>query len=113
MARALCDEGEARLKGRWQRAAAIVTRGAAELALDEYWRKRAPGVADCFAVRSKMLCLPSYLGDPEQAHATYQVWAALSAACHRHAYEIEPTTEELLRWIDAVDSLRVGLASSQ
>jgi hypothetical protein len=112
VARALCHDGDRILERRWQRAAAIVTRAALELALDEFWRNRARGVADSFAMRSKMLCLPTYLGDPQQAHAAYQVWASLSGACHRHAYDLEPTIDELLGWIEAVDDLRVRLQSA-
>jgi hypothetical protein len=39
------------------------------------------------------------------------VYAALSEACHYHAYELAPTAAELTRWITAVDRLLTATAS--
>jgi hypothetical protein len=109
VARDLCDRPSAELAGRWPRAAAIVARAALEAVLDEYWRTRAPDVAEVLAARAKMLCLSAYLGDDDLAHSTYESWASLSHACHRHAYELEPTADELGRWIGRVVALREQL----
>src|SRR5438132_14058752 len=86
----LCEDPGPDLAGRWPRAVAIITRAALEACLDDYWRRRAPGVADSPA-RPKMLCLPMYFADADEAHNAYQTWARLSAACHRHAYDPDPT----------------------
>lgn len=112
VARQICEEPSPALVGRWQRAAAIIARAAVEAMIDDYWQARAPGVLDCLAVRSKMLCLPTYLGDPELAHDVYQLWAVLSSACHRHAYELEPTAGELERWIDKAEEIQASLGTA-
>ena len=33
------------------------------------------------------------------------VWAALSEACHYHAYELAPTAAELAGWFQSVEEL--------
>lgn len=106
VARELCAHPGPDLAGRWPRAVAIITRAALEATIDEYWRGRVDGVADVMAGRAKMLCLPTYLGDDDLAHDVYETWASLSNACHRHAYELDPTAVELERWIEHVERLR-------
>jgi hypothetical protein len=109
VARQLCDRPAADLAGRWPRAVAILTRAALEAILDDYWQIHAPGVDRCAAQRPKMLCLPSYLDNAALAHTTYQTWASLSAACHRHAYELDPVADDLLAWVTNVEALRAEL----
>jgi hypothetical protein len=66
------------------RATALLTRQALEADLDDFWRRRAPGVENCSA-RAQMLCLPSHLsGNPDLASRVSHAWSALSAACHSH-----------------------------
>jgi hypothetical protein len=86
--------------------AAFTTRIALEALLDQYWSVRAPDVAACQAARPKMLCMPIYLEDDDVAHDAYEVWSALSNACHRHAFELDPTLDELARWITRVRTLQ-------
>ena len=62
-------------------------------------------------MRSQLACLPTYL-DGATAHQIAYVWAALSEACHYHAYELAPTAAELTGWIDAVDQLILTMRSS-
>ena len=97
--------------GFWPRATALLTRQALEAALDDLWRRRAPGLELCSA-RAQLLCLPSYLhGDEELAERVSYTWAALSRACHQHPYELSPTSSELLGWIATVEQL-IGRVSS-
>jgi hypothetical protein len=39
------------------------------------------------------------------------MWETLSRACHVHAYELDPTADELRSWIDAVADVRYRLRS--
>lgn len=87
--------------GLWPRAAALLTRQALEVAMKTYWSATAPGVETC-STRAQLLCLGRYLGDEPLAHRAHAVWAALSNACHHHAYELAPTREELDGWRDVV-----------
>lgn len=110
-ARRLCTDPPASLEGKWQRAAAFLTRQALELALDGYWQTRAPGVSECRAQRAKLLCLPEFLRDHEVAHDAHQTWVVLSGACHQHAYALDPAATELLGWISRVERLRNALVA--
>ena len=93
--------------GLWPRAAALLARQALEQGLNDFWLKRAPGVEDS-SRRSQLLCLRGY-ADERLAEEASHTWAALSGACHHHAYELSPTASELERWMrsvaDVVDSL--------
>ena len=99
--------------GIWPRATALLTRQALEGALDDLWRRRAPGLELCSA-KAQFLCLPSYLPEDEDlAERVSYAWADLSRACHQHAYELSPTSPELIAWIDVVEQLvaRVAVAT--
>jgi hypothetical protein len=111
-ARGLCDGPPPGLEGRWPRAAALLTRQALEVAVDDYWAARAPGVGASRAWRPKLLCLDEYLPDRSVARNVHQTWGALSRACHLHPYELDPTSDELRTWIDAVTQLRDRLQSA-
>ena len=108
-ARELCADPPVALEGRWPRAVALLTRQALELALDEYWDERAPGIGKCRAQRPKMLCLHEYLPDHALSRDAHQTWVALSGACHQHAYVLDPTVAELLGWIARVEDIRAAL----
>ena len=56
------------------------------------------------SVESGVGWVPFYL-DARVAREAGYVWAALSDACHYHAYELAPTAGELTGWIDAVAGL--------
>ena len=58
-ARNLLQRPDAMTAGIWPRATALLTRQSLELALDDLWHRRAPGVEQCSA-RAQLLCLPSY-----------------------------------------------------
>jgi len=102
-ARELLERADPMTAGIWPRATALLTRQALEADLDDFWRRRAPGVEDCSA-RAQMLCLPSHLSaDPDLASRVSHAWSALSDACHAHAYELPPTSPELLRWLSTAE----------
>jgi hypothetical protein len=84
---------------------ALLTRQALEEALSEFWEVRlvTAGLSDS-SRKSQLACLPFYLDARVAREASY-VWAALSGACHYHAYELAPTAGELSGWIDAVAAL--------
>ena len=104
-ARHLLQRADPMTAGIWPRATAFLARQALETALDDLWRRHAPGVERCSA-RAQLLCLPSYLrGDEDLAERVSYTWSGLSRACHQHAYELPPTAAELLAWMQTVEAL--------
>jgi hypothetical protein len=71
------------------------------VALKTYWSLKAPGTEEC-STRVQLLCLGAYAGDENQGRRANQVWTVLSRASHVHPYELSPTREELLTWIETV-----------
>ena len=88
-------------RGLWPRAAVLLTRQSLEVALKTYWSLKAPGTEEC-STRAQLLCLGAYAGDDEMGRRANQVWTVLSRASHVHPYELSPTREELLTWIETV-----------
>jgi hypothetical protein len=109
-ARQLLDVHSATTDGMWPWACAFLARQALEAAIDEVWAAHpsAMGLAGS-TIRSQLICLPRYL-DPGTAREMAYVYAALSEACHYHAYELAPTATELTRWIAAVGRLLTATA---
>jgi len=103
-ARSLLRKPEARTAGLWPRAAALLARQALEMALDQYWKTKRPGLELC-TTHAQLLCLREYWEDKEEAGRIHLAWIALSRACHHHPYELAPTAEELDRWFAVVDRL--------
>ena len=104
-ARDLLQHPDQSTAGIWPRATALLTRQALEAALDDLWKRRAPGLEKCSA-RAQLLVLGAYLtkhGD--LADRVSYAWVGLSRACHLHAYELPPTADELASWIDTVAQL--------
>jgi len=87
----------------WARSTALLTRQALEIALADYWTKRAPGLETCSGT-AQLLALPFYLDDPT-ARSAHETWAALSHACHHHAYDLTPTAAELRSWLEATHAI--------
>ena len=111
VARDLLERADLMTAGIWPRATALLARQALEAALDDLWRLRAPGLEQCSAC-AQLLCLPAYLsGNEELAERVSYTWAGLSRACHQHAYELPPTSSELLGWLATVEQLVVRLRS--
>jgi hypothetical protein len=88
--------------GGWPRMVALLTRQALEKALSEFWEASpaTAGLSRCTR-KSQLACLPFYL-DVRVAREAAYTWAALSDACHYHAYDLAPTVGELTRWLNAV-----------
>ena len=103
-ARQLLERTDAATAGLWPRATALLARQAIESALAELWRLRAPGLEKC-STRAQLLCLAYYLDDERLAEQSSYAWASLSRACHQHPYELPPTSNELLGWLQAVEVL--------
>ena len=95
----------------WARCSALLTRQALEVALDEFWQQRAPGVKSG-SRHSQLLCLGSYLADDQLAARVSHTWSALSNACHQHSYELVPTAGELEGWIETVSNFAQSLATA-
>jgi hypothetical protein len=98
MAHDLLSRADPVTAGLWPRASALLGRQALEMALDDLWKHRAPGVERC-STHAQLLCLPSFL-DENLAERASHAWRALSRGCHQHPYELAPAAEELAVWLD-------------
>lgn len=107
-ARTVLDQPDALPGSAWARTTALLARQALETALAAYWRRTAPGTEDA-PFTAQLLCLRSY-ADADIAAEAFQSWAALSDACHHHAYDLAPTAPELRRWLTATEPVVAGLA---
>jgi hypothetical protein len=87
----------------WQRACAALLRVALELALDQYWQRRAPGLIRA-TTRSQLLVLPTLAGEGP-ARTARSSWYGLCRAVHHHSYELAPTAAELRGWHDDIAGL--------
>jgi len=103
----LSDPGTA---GLWPRAAALLALEALETGLRRQWQRQSLELAGC-AMRTQLICLRSYLEDAPLAARTSHAWAALTRACHHHAYELAPTVSELQSWFIVVRDL-IGASPS-
>jgi hypothetical protein len=89
--------------GWWPKAVALLIRQALERSMESLWLAKAPGVAMA-SKRAQLLCLRSFV-DRRLALQANAAWAALSRACHDHAYELPPTAGELARWFETTEAL--------
>ena len=106
-ARTVLDRPDALPGPAWARSTALLARQALEAALAEFWRREVPDeVTGSFT--TQLLCLRSYV-PTEVATGAFEAWAALSTACHHHAYDLAPTAAELHNWVDAVATLVTAL----
>lgn len=110
--RRLLDDADGLLRtmgqGLWPRASAFLIRLALEAALADFWRRTQPGVQDC-DMSAQLLCLNGYR-DQDTVRLAVRAWAALSAACHYHGYELSPTAGELRALHSEVSTLASRLA---
>ena len=93
-ARDVARRDAAATAGLWPRAAALLARQALEAAVDDVWRRTDPQMLGASA-RARFLCLPACGTAHDVVVDAAQAWGALSSACHRHAYELPLTAEEL------------------
>jgi hypothetical protein len=108
-ARSLLAELRPAPPGLWPRTAAHLARQALEQVVRRVLARRAPGL-ETTSMRAQLICLPEYLGDLDLGGRVGHVWAALSNACHHHAYELAPTATELRAWLGAVEALAEAVA---
>jgi hypothetical protein len=83
-------------RGVWPRACAWLLRLALEAALDNYWARTAPDVAECRSRRAQLLVLERHV-DHDTAKRVAYLWWALSRIGHHSGYELAPTGNELRR----------------
>ncbi len=102
-ARDLIDGRVTSTSDAWPRAAALLARQALEEAVRALWVGPNESARRSSATH-QLLCARVVLGD-ELAAEAFQAWAALSQACHVHAYELSPVAAELRGWIDVVERL--------
>lgn len=88
-----------RTAGLWPRAAAMLCRQAIESSLADLWGLRCPAMG-ATSTRCQLLCLGDFLGDRELAGRVAVTWDGLSRACHVRVYELAPTAEDLLSWLE-------------
>jgi hypothetical protein len=111
MAHDLLRRADPATSGLWPRAAALLARQALEAGVQSLWQRRSLDLEGC-SMRTQLICLRSYLGDPELAARAAHAWSALSRACHHHAYELAPTAGELGAWLPAVRELILRVRAS-
>ena len=90
--------------GLWPRAAALLGGQALQATLHRLWVRRHIELQEC-SMRAQLICLRTYLGDPDLAARAGLTWSALRRACHHHPYELAPTAGELRAWLSVVDEL--------
>lgn len=95
--------------GVWPRACTWLIRLAIENALDEFWLRREPAVAEANR-RGQILALTGVV-DERLGREYGELWATLSRAAHHHAYELAPTSAELRRWLDDATAVVSRLAT--
>jgi hypothetical protein len=88
----------------WERIAVFLVRTALEIAVTQHWTGPLTEMRSA-PMSTQLICLPQYV-DPDVAHRVHAAWAQLSTACHAHPYELPPTVDELLGWIEVVEALR-------
>lgn len=104
MAEELLRRSDPATRGLWPRASALLARQALEAGLGMLWERQSLDLRAC-SMRTQLICLRTYLGDPDLAVRAGHAWAVLSRASHHHAYELAPTAGELRGWFRAVTEL--------
>lgn len=85
------------------RAAALLTRQALEQVVVELCAELGTDLTGA-NMRSRLIALRGLRGDAV-ADLAGLAWSGLSNCCHRHAYELNPTTSEVGHFIDQVTQL--------
>jgi hypothetical protein len=111
-AQRMLDEATTATVAVWPRAVALLTRQALEDALRSYWAERAPGV-ERLTMRAQLTCLRAYMTSPELVRDVTFTWHALSRATHHHAYELDPTREELSSLVTTTRRLVASVGAGQ
>lgn len=99
----LLDGQLAGTEGNAARLAAVLARQALEITVED--RCRAVGAdVELASMRSRLVILRA-LDDPAVAAQAASAWQHLSAACHRHAYELSPSVSEIRSQCDSTAAL--------
>jgi hypothetical protein len=98
------------LGGASPRAVAFLTRQALEIALDDFWRWKAPG-AQAASRAAQLVCLSTFLKNDALASELRFSWYRLTKACHHHGYELAPTPDELSPTLECVARFLKALAT--
>ena len=104
LARDMLGRMEPETAGLWPRASALLACRALEATMSRLWVSRTLDLQGC-SMRVQLICLRTYLGDPDLAARAGHAWSALSRASHHHAYELAPTAAELRGWLSVVEEL--------
>lgn len=97
----LLDRPDAKTAAIWPRAAALLARQALEQGIDAYWRSKGLKL-DALGTKPQLVCLQSYLQDPDLVGRASHAWSSLTQACHHHPYELSASPAELKGWLDTV-----------
>ncbi len=88
------------------RGACLITRQALESAVEKYI-EAVYGKIDQPSFTTQLIVIEQMSLDKPAQHALARriawTWSALSSACHAHGYPLEPTHEEVERWIQTVE----------
>ena len=106
-ARRMLDESPPGTVSAWPRAAAVLARQALEAAITDLWHAREPSIVGA-SMRAQLACLRSWVTH-DLAAETAWTWHALSHATHHHAYELDPTREELASLVASAARATAGL----
>jgi len=114
MAGGLLRRSDPATAGLWPRTSALLARQALEASVLRLWERRTLDLRGC-SMRAQLICLRTYLGDPDLAARAALAWSSLSRACHHHPYELAPTAGELEGWFSVVGELvrKVGAPADQ
>jgi hypothetical protein len=78
----------------WPKAAAVLTRQALEISVQQRLARVDPTLAGA-SMRSQLVCLHVVAKDKDAAASAALAWSSLSSACHYHPYELPPSAPEL------------------
>jgi hypothetical protein len=88
------------------RGACLIARQALERAVEKYI-EAAYGKIDHPSFTTQLIVIEQMSLDDPVRHALARrmawTWSALSSACHAHGYPLEPTHEEVERWIETIE----------
>jgi hypothetical protein len=104
VARSITADHTGRWGAAWPRAAGFLTRQALEEGIDRTWTGPLAEMRGT-PRRHQLLCLPTFLSDPDLARRVAATWYQISSACHAHPYELNPTAGELRQWADVTANL--------
>ncbi|BCS35946.1 hypothetical protein TBR22_A51810 [Luteitalea sp. TBR-22] len=94
----------------WCRGAALLARQALELSVGQFWEAHDPGM-EAASMRAQFLCLHDVELEARVIADARIAYDLLSRACHYHPYELQPTREEVVHWVAAVERFHEALVA--